>query len=153
MINRRLAVVLGSCIAFVILLLATGVVAYKPVTDYSTLLQYLRDSGASVVDKGELSWFFFYDVKGRRVTVNEVSIDVHEYDNAGAMEAEARCVSPDGYGIKKDWGNGTGSAQQVSWICTPHFYKAGRVIVFYCGDNVSIISLLRNGLGRQFAGR
>jgi hypothetical protein len=152
MSNKRLAGILGCCIALIIAVVAIATLSPKPVTDYSTLLRYLRDSGASIREEGEVGWSFFYDVEGKRVTVNESAIEVYEYANAEAMEAEASCVSPDGFGITKDWGDGTGSAQQVSWICFPHFYKAGRIIVFYCGDNVSIIYLLENALGTQFAG-
>ena len=150
--NKRLAVILGCCIVFIAVVVAIASLSPRAVADYSTLLSYLRSSGVVVEEKGEASWSFFYDVKGRRVTVNETSIVVYEYGNAGTMGAEARCVSPDGYGIRKDWGNGTGLAQQVSWIGPPHFYKAGRIIVFYCGDNASMINLLQDALGKQFAG-
>jgi hypothetical protein len=151
MINRRLAVILATGLAFIITVVTITTVGPRPVADYSTLLQYLRDSGASVVDKGELGWSFFYDdLEGRRVAVDETTIEVYEYADAQAMEAEASRVHPEGSGLR---GKENGYIFFVEWIATPHFYKAGRVIVFYCGDNVSIISLLRNGLGRQFAGR
>jgi hypothetical protein len=151
MSNKRLAGILGSCIALIIAVVAVATLGPKPVTDYSTLLHYLRDSGASIVEKGEISEGFF-DIEGRKVAVNESNIEVYEYANAEAMEAEASCVSPDGFGIMKEWGDGRWSGKQVGWIAPPHFYKAGRIIVFYCGDNDSIISLLENGLGTQFAG-
>jgi hypothetical protein len=153
MSNKRLAGILGSCITLIIAVVAIAILGPKPVTDYSTLLHYLRDSGASIEEKGELSWSFFYDdVEGRRVAVNESNIDVYEYANAEAMEAEASCVSPGGSGIvRKQKGDIVGE-RIVDWICLPHFYKAGRVIVFYCGDNELIISLLENGLVTQFAG-
>ena len=151
--NKRLAGILGSCAALIIAVVAIATFGPKPVTDYSTLLHYLRDSGASVVEEGKLSWSFFYDdAEGRKVAVNESNIEVYEYANAGAMEAEASCVSPDGFGITQELGDGRWSGKQVGWIALPHFYKAGRIIVFYCGDNDSIISLLENGLGTQFAG-
>ena len=152
MSNKMLAGILGVCIVVVIAVVAIATLSPKPVIDYSTLLRYLRDSGASIVEEGEVNWSFFYDVEGRRVAVNETSIVVYEYENSEAMEAEASCVSPDGFGITKDWGDGTGSGKQVSWIYPPHFYKSGRIIVFYGGDNDSIISLLENALGKQFAG-
>ena len=150
--NKKLAAILGCCAVFVAVVVAIASLSPRAVADYSTLLGYLRSSGVVVEEKGEASWSFFYDVKGRRVTVDEISIVVYEYDSAGAMEADARCVSPDGFGIKKDWANGTGSAQQVGWIAPPHFHKAGRIIVFYCGDDASMINLLQDALGKQFAG-
>lgn len=150
--NKRLAAIFGCCIVFVTVIVAIATLSPRPVTDYSTLLRYLHNSGASVREEGEVSWSFFYDVKGKRVTVNQSAIDVYEYANAEAMEAEASCVSPDGFGIMKEWGDGTGSSKQVGWIAPPHFYQAGRIIVFYCGEDGSIISLLENALGIQFAG-
>jgi hypothetical protein len=153
MSNKRLAGILGSCIVLIIAVVAIATLVPKPITNYSTLLRYLRDSGASIREEGEVSWSFFYDdIEGRRVAVNESTIEVYKYANAEAMEAEASCVSPDGFGIMKEWGDGRGSGKQVGWIAPPHFYKAGRIIVFYCGDNDSIISLLENALGKQFAG-
>jgi hypothetical protein len=153
MSNKKLAGILGSCIALIIAVVAIATLGPRPVTDYSTLLRYLRDSGAAIVEEGEANWSFFYDVEGKRVAFNETAIVVYEYDNAEAMEAEASCVSPDGFGFTfKTENNDIWEVCQVSWINPPHFYKAGRIIVFYSGDNDSIISLLENALGTQFAG-
>lgn len=152
MSNKKLAGIIAGCIVVIVVIVAIATLGPKPVTDYSTLLRYLRDSGASIVEEGEVSWSFFYDVEGRRVAVNGSTIEVYEYATAKGMEAEASCVSPDGFGITKEWGDGRGLGKQVSWIYPPHFYKAGRIIVFYCGDNDSISSLLGNALGTQFAG-
>ena len=150
MSNKRLAGILGSCIALIIAIVVIATLDPKPVTNYSTLLRYLRDSGASIVEKGEISVGFF-DIEGRRVAVNESNIEVYEYANAEAMEAEASCVSPEGCSFRKGKGN-IAEVCFVDWIAPPHFYKAGRIIAFYCGDNDSIINLLENVLGTQFAG-
>lgn len=151
-INKRLAAILATGLAFITAVVTMTTFAPKPATDYSTLLDYLRDSGASVVDEGELSWSFFYDNQEvRRVALDEASIDVYEYASAQAMEAEAGRVDAGGSSLrgKED----PYPAFFVDWIATPHFYKSGRIIVIYIGDSDSIISLLNNGLGRQFAGR
>jgi hypothetical protein len=152
MSNKKLAGILGGCIAVIIAIVAIATPSPKPVTDYSTLLRYLRDSGASIREEGEIDEEFF-DIEGRRVTVNESTIEVYEYANAEAMESEASCVSPDGFGFTiRNENSDIWEVCQVSWINPPHFYKAGRIIVFYSGDNDSIISLLENALGTQFAG-
>ena len=147
--NKKLAGIIASCIIVVTSIVTPAI--REPLIDYSTLLLYLRASGASLVEEGEVSWSFFYDVEGRRVKVNGSSIDVYEYATAKGMESEASCVSPDGFGITKERGD-MWVHRQVSWINPPHFYKAGRIIVMYIGDNSSIISLLENALGKQFAG-
>lgn len=151
MSKTKLAGIIAGCIVVVVVVVVIATLGPKPVTDYSTLLRYLRDSGASIEEKGEIDEQFF-DIVGRKVAVNAINIEVYEYENAEAMELEASCVSPDGFGITKELGDGKKSIKGVGWIAPPHFYKAGRIIVFYCGDNDSIISLLENALGEQFAG-
>jgi hypothetical protein len=147
--NKKLAGIITGCIIVVTSIVTPAIC--EPLIDYSTLLLYLHDSGASLVEEGEVSWSFFYDVEGRRVKVNGSSIEVYEYATTKGMESEASCVSPDGFGITKERGD-MGVHKEVSWINPPHFYKAGRIIVMYIGDNSSIISLLENALGTQFAG-
>jgi hypothetical protein len=41
----------------------------------------------------------------------------------------------------------------VSWMATPHFFKKGRILVLYVGDNTETLGLLESVLGAQFAGR
>jgi len=156
MSNKKLAGILGGCVAVIIAIVAIATLSPKPpeqVIDYSTLLNYLRDSGASIGEEGEIYQSSFFDVEGRRVTVNESTIEVFEYANAEAMESQASCVSPDGFGFTiKTENSDIWEICHVSWINPPHFYKAGRIIVFYCGDDDSIMSLLENAFGKQFAG-
>jgi hypothetical protein len=150
MSNKKLAGIIVGCIAVVIAVVTVAILGPKPVTNYSTLLRYLRESGASIEEKGEIHDFF--DIEGKRVAVNGSTIEVYEYVNAEALEAEASRVSPDGFSITKELGDERWTVKGVGWIAPPHFYKAGRIIVFYCGDNASIIGLLENALGTQFAG-
>ena len=154
MSNKKLAGIIIGCIIVVASIVAPATLGSNPpeqVTDYTTLLHHLRNSGAFILEEGEIPRYGFFDIEGRRVTVNENTIQVYEYANATAMESEASCVSPDGFGITKERGD-MGMHTEVSWIGLPHFYKAGRIIVIYIGDNDSIISLLENALGKQFAG-
>lgn len=153
--NKKLAGILGSCIALIIAVVVIATLGPKPVTDYTTdyttLLRYLRDSGASIAEEGEIQEPFFA-IEGRRVTVNESTIEVYEYTSAEAMESEANWVSSDGFSIRKEKEGDIWEVCYVNWIASPHFYKAGRIIVIYVGDNNSIINLLENALGKQFAG-
>jgi hypothetical protein len=149
MSNKKLVGIIGGCIIVVIVIVAIATLGPKPSeqgTDYSTLLHYLRDSGASIGEEGE-SHVPFFGIEGRSVTVNESAIQVFEYANAEAMESEASRVSSDGFTIRKE-----SSIMSVDWIGPPHFYKAGRIIVIYIGDDDSIIRLLENALEKQFAG-
>jgi hypothetical protein len=60
------------------------------------------------------------------------------------MEADAAQVAPDGGSI---------GTSMVTWVATPHFYKTGRILVLYVGDDQAILDLLEGALGPQFAGR
>ena len=63
-------------------------------------------------------------------------------DDDAASEAAAQ-VSPDGFTI---------GTTRVNWIGIPHFYKPGRLIVLYVGDNYELVKSVENILGPQFAG-
>jgi hypothetical protein len=41
----------------------------------------------------------------------------------------------------------------VGWLAAPHFYKEGRTLALYVGDDQAILELLEGALGSQFAGR
>ena len=131
MSNKKLAGIIAGCTIVVIVIVAIATLSPKPVTDYSTLLRYLRDSSAPIGEEREIHKYAFFAIEGRRVTVNESTIEVYEYANAEAMESEASCVSPDGFSIvRKEEGDIVGVCN-VGWIAPPHFYKAGRIIVIY----------------------
>ncbi len=114
-----------------------------PVTDYISLIDNLRAAGATVEPAGEISQPFF-SVEGNAITVNGENVQVFEYADTAAAEAEATLVSPDGSSV---------GTTMVGWIATPHFYKAGRLIVLYVGDNAPVVNVLEAVLGSQFAGR
>jgi hypothetical protein len=114
-----------------------------PVTDYVSLVDNLRASGATVEPAGEISQPFF-SVKGNSVTVDGENVQAFEYADAATAEAEAALISPDGSSI---------GTTMVSWVAAPHFYKTDKLIVLYVGDNAAVISVLEELLGTQFAGR
>jgi hypothetical protein len=113
------------------------------VMDYVSLIDSLRAAGASVEPAGEISQPFF-SVKGRTITVNGGGVQVFEYGDASAAASEAKLVSPDGEVVDKS---------RVGWVAPPHFFKKGKLIVLYVGDNVTITKALETVLGAQFAGK
>ena len=154
MSKKKLAGIIAGC---VIVISAIGTPLATPlspkiITDYSSFLDYLRDSGASIKEQGETSWDLFYYAKRRIVEVDGIHIQVYEFATTQDMEVNASGVSRYGTQITKDWGDGMISSVFVNWIGSPHFYKAGQIIVIYVGNNYAIISLLQNGFGKQFAG-
>ncbi|MEE9399176.1 MAG: hypothetical protein V3V23_02810 [Dehalococcoidales bacterium] len=137
-------------IIFMLIVLGTGCAGPQPspanggaVTDYTSLVDGLRAAGATVEPAGEISQPFF-SVKGNAINVNGENVQVFEYADADQAEAEAALVSPDGSSI---------GTTMASWVAAPHFYKTGKLIVLYVGNDASVSSVLEAVLGSQFAGR
>jgi len=113
------------------------------VTDYLTLIDNLRTAGATVEPTGEVTQPFF-SVTGNIIVVNGDDVQAFEYADVAAAEAEAALVSSDGSAV---------GTSMIGWVATPHFYKAGRLIVLYVGDSEAVTDVLESVLGQQFAGR
>lgn len=113
------------------------------VEDQNGLLSALKAAGATV-EVGDSMTQDFFNVEGQMVKVNGADLQVFEYENADAMEKDASQVAPNGGSI---------GTSMVSWIDTPHFYKAGRIIVLYIGSDQKVLDLLNKILGPQFAGQ
>lgn len=111
--------------------------------DLGSLSQALREAGATL-DSTETIKQEFFGVEGRILKVNGVDVQVFEYKSLAAMEADAALVSADG---------GSVGTSMMMWMASPHFFKSGRVLVLYFGDDASILDLLKNALDNQFAGR
>jgi hypothetical protein len=112
------------------------------VQDQDSLLIVLQAAGATV-ETGDSITQEFFTPEGHAVKVNGAELQVFEYENAEAMEKEASQVAPDGGSI---------GTSMVTWIDTPHFYKAGRIIALYLGSDQTILGLLNKVMGPQFAG-
>ncbi len=113
------------------------------IEDQASLIEALRVSGATI-ELGEPVDQIFFTVRGQIIRVNGADVQVFEYESAEAMQADAAQVAPDGGSI---------GTSMITWISTPHFYQAGRILVLYVGDDPAIIELLEGALGPQFAGR
>ena len=114
-----------------------------PVTDYDSLVDNLRTAGATVEPAGEIIQDFF-SVKGQAIKVDGEDVQVFEYSSEAAAETEAAFISPDGSSI---------GTSMPFWVAPPHFYKAGRIIALYVGENSAVMDVLGSVLGAQFAGR
>ncbi len=112
------------------------------VEDYISLVDSLRASGATVEPAGEMTQPFF-SVDGMVIVVNGADVQVFEYADAAAAEAEAALVSPDGSSV---------GTSMVGWVAPPHFYRAEKLIVLYVGDSETVTDVLESVLGQQFAG-
>jgi hypothetical protein len=113
------------------------------VTDRASLESALTSAGATV-EQGDPVDQPFFAVPGQIIKVNGADVQVFEYETAEAMEADAAQVSEDGGSI---------GPNMLMWMAAPHFFKAGRILVLYVGDDQAISDLLKGALGSQFAGR
>lgn len=113
------------------------------VEDQASFLAALQAAGATA-ETGDAITQDFFSVEGQVVRVNGAELQIFEYADAAAMEADASQVAPDGGSI---------GTSMVTWIDPPHFYKAGRIIVLYLGNDQAILDLLDKVLGPQFAGQ
>lgn len=114
-----------------------------PVTDFDSLLQNLRVAGGTVEATGETIEQPFFSVPARVAKFNDADLQVFEYASEADAAADAALVAPDGRSV------GTG---MVTWVATPHFYRAGRFIVLYVGDDAATLGMLEGALGEPFAG-
>ena len=110
--------------------------------DYRGLIDKLRAQGAKVEAGDEVSQPFF-SVKGRSVSIGDEAVQVFEYKTAGDAEAEAKSVDPHGTKV---------GTSIINWVSPPHFFKGGKLIVIYVGNDAAKMKILESVLGKQFAG-
>ena len=118
----------------------------KSVYDYKSLVD---DLGSAEAEFDELTSF---SVGARSVAFDGGMVQVYEFPDEGAANSEARYVSPDGYNITVPSDGGRSKTVHSDWLAPPHYYKKGRVIVLYVGDDPLLIELLEGMLGPEFAG-
>ena len=115
--------------------------------NYASMVAFLRAEGMTVLDGGPISQSFL-SVEGTKARVNGSLIQVFEYGTPEAARADAQTVQPDGSTFKRD-----NQLISVDWIGPPHFFRSGRIIVLYIGQDEAALKLLQQQLGNQFAGR
>lgn len=106
-------------------------------------IEALHEKGVNA-EKGDSVEQPFFSVIGDFVDFNDEGVQVFEYESAETMESDAVLVDADGGSI---------GTSMVTWMATPHFFKKGRILVLYVGDNADTMNLLESVLGPQFAGR
>lgn len=113
------------------------------VVDVASLTEALESAGLTV-EIGDSVEQEFFAVPGQIIRVNGADVQVFEYESPEAMEADASQVAEDG---------GSVGTSMMMWMAAPHFYKTGRILVLYLGDDQKVMDVLTGALGPQFAGR
>lgn len=124
-----------------------------PGPEYTNLVDNLRKLGATVEPGGEKHYPRpIFSVTCKVIKVNGENVQVLEYDDEAAAEAEAQLVHPHGSTFGTFAVGKPGTIVEFNWIAPPHWYKSGKIIVIYVGENQAIMELLESLLGTQFAG-
>ena len=71
-------------------------------------------------------------------------ISIYSYETVDDAQADAKGVSQDGYS--------TTNTVCIDWISTPHFFLYDNLILQYTGTDKSILAILTDLCGEQFAG-
>ena len=108
------------------------------------LVDPLLATGADVKVTGEVVSEGIFSVNGTIILVDGEPVQVMDFGDAVALEAETAHISPDG--------SSTGTTM-VTWIAPPHFFRTDTTIVLYVGDNSKVIVALTSVIGPQFPGR
>lgn len=114
--------------------------------DYTQLLRRLEQEGLRVKPLGRARVDFLQESAYLARVENE-ELRVFEFASDADAAQAAGHVSPDGY----EYSTPTGGAS-VSWVAPPHFFRSGRTIVLYLGQQKSILQPLSELLGHEFAG-
>lgn len=109
----------------------------NPIGGYVDLIDTLRADGATVEPVGSVEQPFF-SVAGQVIKVNDADVQVYEYADDAAREAESSRITPDGQ---------PSPTSIVDWIAQPNFWARGRVIVLYVGPDADMIARLTKALG------
>jgi hypothetical protein len=122
---------------------ASTAVQTAVVDDLNNLMAALQAVDVPV-ELGEAIDQPFFSVPGQTLKVNGQDVQVFVYDTAEAMETEAAQISADASTI---------GTSMPTWMDAPHFYKMGRLLVLYVGQDPIVLEQLNRVFGSQFAGR
>lgn len=129
--------VLIVAMALVATACTAGQAASAPDLDFDGLLERLSAAGADVEEAGEVEQAFF-STGGRILRLGGQDVQVFEYADAAAREAESSLIQPDG---------SPNPTTMVAWVDQPNFWAGGRLIVLYVGRDAATIELLTTVFG------
>jgi hypothetical protein len=122
--------------------------------DYATFISALKANGWPVDETGKTFGSLFtgdghiiHINPGQPPGVNGVEVQIFEYADHAALEAQAALISKDGSKV-----SGPSGEAIVEWADMPHFFKSGRILAVYIGRDDAVLSTLKGQLGDEFAG-
>lgn len=124
-------------------LAASTAVQTEVVDNLNTLVAALKNAGLTV-ETGDMVEQPFFTVPGQILNINGAEVQAFEFETPEALNAAAAEVAADGGSI---------GTNMVTWEDAPHFFRAGRTLVLYVGQDPVVLKVLEGILGSQFAGR
>ncbi len=137
--------------AVTMVLIATSCAVYQasdeaadgPIDSYDGLVAALLANGSTVDPAGPLTQPFFVP-EGKLIKVDGNDVQVFEFPTEPDAQSAIESVSPDGSSV---------GTTMILWVEAPHFYRSGKLIVLYVGEEVAVVDALEVVLGAQIAGR
>ncbi len=119
------------------------------INGYTDLINYLQKAGLTVEPEGAADPLLpcILSEKTFEMTVNGGRIQVFEFKDKEAADAQAERISPNGTSIIN-----SETACSVLFVDTPHFFEKNNLIVLYVGNNTLVINALIERYGVPFAG-
>ncbi len=119
------------------------------INGYTDLINYLQKAGLTVEPEGTADPLLpcISAEKTFEMTVNGGKIQVFEFKDKEAADAQAERISPNGTSIIN-----SETACSILFVDTPHFFKNNNLMVLYVGNNTLVINALIEQFGVQFAG-
>ena len=120
--------------------LQTTASSKPPVKTFRELVARLQRSGKKVRRKEGVEQPFL-SVRGQILRVDHQDVQVFEYRSVRSAELDAQKITD------------TRATSLAMWIAPPHFFRSGRLIVLYVGEDSSVLEALTELLGPQLAGK
>ena len=152
--SRKSIVILLASIVIIAVLFATGFSLIKIIqynVGYSTeeFVDELKHRNINIgTPLSELTGYTGYGgpsitvERPRRILANGSEIAIYEFEEADYADEIAKTISPDGQRVGLSF---------ISWISKPHFYKKGKIIIQYVGEDLEILERLGDILGKPIA--
>ncbi len=151
--RQRILVLRPASGLLLLFLLLVGCTPAPPPTQVEQFISAMRSITADVQEVGDLDTMPTppLSAPGERFQVDGHEIQLYPYETAMAAYLDATRVSDDGFDFAAT-ADGSIEATTADWVDTPHFFRQDRLIIFYLGEDRTLLAQLERVMGKQFAG-
>jgi len=149
--------ILILCLASTLLLSSCHTLGYAHFIESSDYLDFIdlliqADLSPEYVATEELSDDSFLEAARRHYKIGSGRICIYSFATSEDMQRNVGFVSPSGSSISRQSRGRSYFVAEISWVCTPHWFSSGTIIVQYTGQNREILDFLHSVFGAPFAG-